>query len=174
MKITHFLVASLAASGFLFTSCDKKAEEAKTGGTTPAPSATPAVSEKDAVERFKKDMDGLEAHAESLKEASKTDPTVQVTLPSQMMAKMDAISTDGLPADLKDAFVKSREKLKAVVTVLKDVPQEKEAQMAYLKKVMGDADFKARMQAGLKDLKEAGMELNAAGKKHGIDIDITK
>jgi hypothetical protein len=164
MKIAHFLAASLTASTIFLTACDKKTEDSKGGG------GGAAVSEKDAIEALKKDAVEIKAMAAAGKDSK--DPMAQMTMIKPMLAKMQAIKTEGLPADLKTALVDAKAKIAEMAAIFKDMPEKKEEVMAWAQKAFTDPAIQQKMQKIGEEVKTTGEKLKEVSKKYGVDMDM--
>jgi hypothetical protein len=165
MKISHFLAATLAASSMFLASCDKKGGDSSSGGSGGA-----AVSEKEALENFKKSA--LEIKAMSKAGKDDKDPMAQMAMVKPMLAKMQAIKTDGLPADLKAAWADMKVKVAEMADIMKDMPDKKEEIMAWAQKKFTDPAIAAKMQKMGDEGKAAGEKLKEVGKKYNLDMDM--
>jgi hypothetical protein len=147
MKPTPFLTAAFAASALLFTACDKDKETASGAKTSGSSSSTgAAVSEKDALDAFRKAS--LEINA-LIKEGKATDnPAVGLPKMEAAVVKMQAINTEGLPADLKESFIEARTANAEMVGLLKGMPTEENALKEFMGKVMADPKFQELQTTG--------------------------
>ena len=91
-----------------------------------------------------------------------------------VMARVNAIKTDGLPADLKEAFTGFRSKLSEMVGLLKDMPEKKEDMLAWAQKMAADPALGAKMAAIGQEVGVLGEKLSEVAKKHGIDAQMGK
>ncbi len=91
-----------------------------------------------------------------------------------VMARVNAIKTDGLPADLKEAFTGFRSKLSEMVDLLKDMPEKKEDMLAWAQKMAADPALGAKMAAIGQEVGVLGEKLSEVAKKHGIDAQMGK
>lgn len=165
MKKTPVLAVILAASSLIFTACDKK-PAAGDGGKA---SGGGAVSEKDAIESFKKEILEVKAMTDKEKAAAEADPIASMGKMKEVMARVKAIKTDGLPADLKEAFTTAMGKMSALVDVFKDLPEKKEDQMAWMMKLGTDPTFQEKMKTLTEEGDAAFEKLKEIGKKYGIE-----
>jgi hypothetical protein len=129
-------------------------------------------SEKEALEDFKKSAEELNALTKEAPDAS--DPMAGLTKVKTVSAKMDAIKTDGLPADLKEAFTAFRAKFNEMAAVLKGMPEKKEEMLAWAQKMMTDPELSAKMAKLGQELEPLGQKFTEVAKKHGIDVNMNK
>lgn len=170
MKLTPFITAALAASAILITSCDKPKDDK--AGDAKSSSGGAAVSEKDALAGFKKAAEELNALTKE--DAANPDPMGKMGKMKAVLAKVKAIKTDGLPADLKDAFTAFRGKLTEMGDLLKDMPEKKEDMLAWAQKLGTDPELGKKMGAIGGELGQLGEKFAEIAKKHGIDAQIGK
>ena len=178
MKLTTILSVALASSSLLFTACDKKAEGGAASGSSSSSSSSGggATSEKDALEAFKKQAAEIKDFADKNKPDG-ANPAAGMALIGQMVDKMKALKTDGLPADLKQAVADMNVALGKMNDVIKDLPKDAEGfQKAIMEKATKDPAFVQKFQTDMakigEEVKTAGEKLKEASKKHGIDFDI--
>ncbi|HWB02688.1 MAG TPA: hypothetical protein VG796_06650 [Verrucomicrobiales bacterium] len=167
MKITRLLAAGFAASSIFLAACDKKGEDAKGGGSG---GASTTVSEKDAIEALKKDAAEIKAMSKAGEESK--DPMAQMTMIKPMLAKMQAIKTEGLPADLKTALEEAKIKIGEMAVLFKDLPAKKEEVMAWAQKAFADPTLQTKMQKIGEEVKATGEKLKDVAKKYGVDMDM--
>ena len=164
MKLSRIITPVCASAALFFTACDKK-ESAGSGA------AGGAVSEKAALDAFKKSAEELNALT---KEEPNADPMAGMAKMKTVMARVNAIKTDGLPADLKEAFTGFRSKLSEMVGLLKDMPEKKEDMLAWAQKMAADPALGAKMAAIGQEVGVLGEKLSEVAKKHGIDAQMGK
>ena len=162
MKLTRILTTACAASALLFTSCDK--DTGTSGGG--------ARSEKEALADFKKSADELNAMTKE--DPAPTDPMAGMVKMKAIMAKVKAINTDGLPADLKEAFINFRNKLSEMADVVKDMPEKAEDRLAWAQKMMADPALGQKMDTLGQEVATLGEKMGEVAKKYGIDADVGK
>ncbi len=157
MKIT-LLPASLLAAIAMAVSCPVlRADDAK-----PA-----AVSEEAALASFKKATEEIKAMQKS---GDKSDPLGQLALFKPMLAKMKAVKTEGLPADLKTAWDEMMVKTEEMAAIFKDMPEKKEEIGAWAQKTFSDPEISKKMQKIATEGKAAGKKMKETAKKHGLDL----
>lgn len=169
MKLTRLITTALAASAMLFTACDKKEEGGSSGGGG-------AVSEKDALARFKADMLAMKADTESMK-PDPANPMGMLAPLKAMLNKIVAVKTDGLPADLKAALIEAQTKVAAAKEMFKDVPEVSDM-AALTEKLTADPALAAKLQKVMtedlpKVMEAVGPAMEKVGevaKKHGLDL----
>ena len=167
MKLPRIITPVCAAAAIFLAACDKEKDK---GGA--APSGGAAVSEKQALEDFKKSAEELNALTKD--DAAAADPMAGMAKMKTVVAKVNAIKTDGLPADLKEAFTNFRSKLGEMAGLLKDMPEKKEDMLAWAQKVAADPELGAKMGALGQEVGALGEKLGEVAKKHGIDAQIGK
>jgi hypothetical protein len=165
MKISLLLSSALAASTLFLTSCDKKGDDAKATGDGGG-----AVSEKDALESFKKSAAEIKAMAAAGKESK--DPMAQMGMVKPMLAKMQAIKTEGLPADLKAALTEAKAKVAEFAVIFKDMPEKKDEIAAWAQKTFTDPAIGPKMEKLGNEVKASGEKLKEVSKKYGADMDM--
>jgi hypothetical protein len=129
-------------------------------------------SEKEALESFKKSAGELNALTNEAPDPA--DPMAGLSKVKVMVAKLEAIKTDGLPADLKDAFTAFRSKFSEMAAALKDMPEKKEDRLAWAQKMMTDPELGAKMAKLGQELVPLAQKLEEVAKKHGIDLNVNK
>jgi hypothetical protein len=115
-------------------------------------------SEKDAVEEFKKDTTSLKTWADEQEKGFKADPMAPIKMMKEMVSKMKAVRTDGLPADLKDPWTTIVDDMSKMATITADMPTD-------LTKIGADPAMMQKMQDIQKKMMEVGPKLEADGKK---------
>jgi hypothetical protein len=160
MKLHLSLICSIAATSLLLTSCgDKKGEDSKGGGSGAV------VTEKDALERLKKDA----AEVKALKkegDAAK-DQAEQMQAMKKVLAKAVSIKTEGLPADLKTDLAAMQVKMAEMAALIKDIPSKKEDMEAWGAK---NPDFGTKMQKIGEEGAAADKKLKETAKKYDVDL----
>ncbi|HEX2748247.1 MAG TPA: hypothetical protein VHM91_09645 [Verrucomicrobiales bacterium] len=157
MKITILPVSLLAAIAVSLSIPSLRADDAK-----PA-----AVSEEAALASFKKGAEEIKAMQKS---GDKTDPLARLTLIKPMLAKMKAIKTEGLPADLKTAWEEMMVKTEEMAAIFKDMPEKAEEIKAWAQKTFSDPEVSKKLQKIGTEGKAAGKKMKEAAKKYGIEI----
>ena len=117
-------------------------------------------SEKDALEEFKKDSVSLKTWAEEQEKGFKGDPMAPLKMMKELVAKMKAVKTDGLPADLKDSWNTVVDDMEKMAAATADVPSD-------LTKIAADPALAKKMQDMQAKMMELGPKIDADGKKMG-------
>jgi hypothetical protein len=177
MKTTTLLTTALAAATILFTSCDKKeGGTSGSGGSSSSSTSGAAVSEKDALARFKTDMLALKAETDSMK-PDPTNPMAMLTPLKNMLSKLASVRSDGLPEDLKSALIDAQAKVTAAKAVFNDVPDVSDMK-ALTEKLTADPALAAKLQKMQEEvpkvMNEVGPAMEKVGeaaKKHGVNIE---
>jgi len=132
------------------------------------------ADEKSALEGFKKDVAALKTWTDEMDKKIAENPLAGFTAIGDMAAKMKAVKTDELPADLKEPWtglIAAVDKMVALVAVFPKDPAEIEKFMA--KKSSEDPkfmdDFGNKMQAIETETKPILEKLKAASDKYGIE-----
>ncbi len=158
MKIPRLLTAACAASAILFAACDNKG--GGSGGAT---------SEKEALDAFKAKVEEIKQLSKAGEAESQGNPMGGMGKLKQIMAKVAEIKTDGLPADLKEAFTVAQSKMAGMAEIFKDMPEKQEEMMAWMMKLGTDPAIKEKMETLQKEGDAAFEKLKEVGKKYGIE-----
>lgn len=162
MKYIYTLLAALSAGGLLLSSCDDKSSTGS-GGTGGA-----ATSEASALERFKGEVLKIKAWQEEKQKEVDANPMSGLALIKEMSAKMSAVKTDGLPADLKTAYTAAVGKISEMAALFKGMPAKPEEMQAWL--AGAGAGFQAKMEKIGTEIEPLMEKLKEAAKKHGVDL----
>lgn len=172
MKLTPFITAAFAASALLFISCEKKSGDASSSGGN---GGGAAVSEKDALEAFKRTAMDLKTESKAMKEGG--DPMSMMSQAKAMFGKLVAMKSDGLPADLKAALTTAQAKLSTATAALKDLPNNADELKALVAKAATDPTVAEKLtkagEAFGKIMQEADplmKKLAEVAKKYNIDL----
>jgi|GEM_PF-941675 len=127
-----------------------------------------------ALDNFKKEMEALEAYTKQQEAALKENPMGGIAMIRNMIIKIKAVKTDGLPDDLKAGFGDFVTAISKVGDIFKDWPEKPEEMMAFIqKKATDDPKFMeafGEKMAGIEqEMKPAIEKLDALGKKYGLD-----
>lgn len=132
------------------------------------------AAENPAIEAFKKDVATLETYTTEQELLAKKDPMAGITMIRGVIAKVQAVKTDGLPADLKEgwkSFVVVMAKMGEVFKGWPDKPEE--VQAFIVKKGTEDAaymeNFEKKMTAIESELEPVMEKLEDLSKKYGLD-----
>ena len=165
------LVLAAGASGCLLFACDKSDKSDKdTGKTSGAATSGGAKSDANAaIEAFKSDVKGIKEWTEK-NQPDASNPASGVAMMTEMVTKMKAVRTQGLPADLNAAFQKMLAVMDKMQAAMKDLPTDPTTATPD-----AAAKFQSKMEAISKEGDAAGEELKAAGKKYGLeDLELGK
>ncbi len=163
MKPIHTLPVLILAGSLAFTGCDNKPTVADGPGKPAA-----QVSEADAIANFKKEVEGIVKWEEDSKKTTPpNDPAAGMAMMTAMIAKFQAVSTNGLPADLKGPWGEFTGVLGELGTLVKGMPKISKdkpddgmkAMMEMLPKMM---ELQTKVEPIVKKLSEVG-------KKYGLD-----
>lgn len=129
----------------------------------------------EALDGFKKDMTGLEAFVKEQEAGLKTNPMAGISMIRNIVAKLRAVKTDGLPADLKGGFTEFVTAIAKMDDMFKGWPEKSEEMQAFIVKKIGEDPkymdaFGAKMAALEKDMQPAVAKLDELGKKYGLDM----
>ncbi len=127
-----------------------------------------------ALDGFKKEMEALEAYTKSQEAALKDNPMGGIAMIRNMIGKIKAVKTDGLPDDLKAGFTDFVTAISKVGDIFKDWPEKPDEMMAFIqKKAAEDPKFMdsfGEKMAGIeKEMQPAIEKLDTLGKKYGLD-----
>jgi len=127
-----------------------------------------------ALDTFKKEMETLEAYTKQQEAALKENPMGGIAMIRNMVGKIKAIKTDGLPEDLKQGFSEFVVAISKVGDIFKDWPEKPDDMLAFVqKKATDDPKFMeafGEKMAGIeKEMQPAIEKLDALGKKYGLD-----
>ena len=127
------------------------------------------MSEADALAAFKKASEEINALVKEGKAAG--NPAEGMPKMSAALEKMQAISLDGLPEDLKTSFTAAKDGFKDLTAAFADMPKSQEEAMAWLQKTMTDPAFGEKMQKLSETGKAATAKFKEVAAKYGITID---
>ena len=169
----RFPILAGTAAALFFAACEKQGSATATPATPAAPAA-PAVDEsKAAVEAFKTEMQGVKSWVEAQEKAIKDNPMGGLTMMKQLVEKIQAVKTDKLPADLKEAFTGFTGVLGEMGAIFKDAPEKAEEMLPFMMKLAQDPDFQGKMDKLGKSGDEAAAKLKEIAQKYGIeDLDL--
>ena len=128
------------------------------------------AKEQAAVENFKKEAEGIDAWMKEKQKSMAGNPMAGIAVMKELVAKMRAMKSDDLPADLKDAwgdFVAKISKMEGLLSEMGSDPAE------MIKKATADPQFMQtfgeRMKAVEAEVRPAAERLRDVGKKYGIE-----
>ncbi|MEO6785979.1 MAG: hypothetical protein ABI318_07585 [Chthoniobacteraceae bacterium] len=129
----------------------------------------------EALDGFKKEMTGIEAFIKEQEAGLKTNPMAGIAMIRDIVAKLQAVKTDALPADLKAGFAEFVVAISKMGEMFKGWPEKAEEMQAFIVKKIGEDPkymdaFGEKMAALEKDMAPAVAKLDALGKKYGLDM----
>lgn len=168
MKYPLSTLGAALALVFTFTACDKKEAGAPTAPAVPA--VDPKVAFTNALDAIADDMIALDAKTRDNPEARKEL--------SSILAKVQAVSTDGIPAAVATAFGKVQDNVKAMAEILPqiptDIPQDPARLAEYAQANPEKMKALMEMVPKMEPLKTEGdaarKELEEAAKANGMDL----
>jgi hypothetical protein len=153
MKLRYFIAAAAAALTIIFSGCTKS-----------------KADEQAAVQNFKKEAESLDGWMKEKQKESGRNPMAGLAMMKELVAKLKAMKSDDLPADLKDAwgdFVAKIGKMESLLAEMGANPAE------MIKKAASDPQFMQtfgeRMRAIETEVKPAADRLREVGKKYGLE-----
>jgi hypothetical protein len=168
MKLIHTIPLAFATICLAFTGCDKKTADADSGKpAAPAPKPA-AVDEKTAIANFKTEVETVSKWIEEKQKSAGADPAAGAAMVGEIVAKLKAVNTDGLPADLKAAWVDMNGVLGEMGEVFKSMPKVDASKPEEMGKVMGD--FMPKIMAIQAKVTPVAAKLEEVGKKYGLDM----
>jgi hypothetical protein len=168
MKLIHSIPLALATVCLAFTGCDKKTADTGAGSAAnPAPKPA-AVDEKTAIASFKTEVETVGKWIEEKQKTAGADPAAGAAMVGEIVAKLKAVKTDGLPADLKAAWGDMNGALGEMGDVFKSMPKVDAAKPEEMGKVMGE--FMPKIMAVQAKVAPVAAKLEEIGKKYGLDM----
>jgi hypothetical protein len=133
-----------------------------------------SAAEDPAIESFKKDVAALESYTTEQENLAKRDPMAGITMIRGVVAKVQSVKTDGLPADLKEGWKSFAGVMAKMGEVFKGWPEKPEDVQAFiLKKGTEDpaymGNFEKKMTAIESELEPVMEKLEDLSKKYGLD-----
>ena len=137
-------------------------------------SITPLRADE-ALDGFKKEMTGLEAYVKEQEAGLKTNPMAGIAMIRGIVSKLQAIKTDGLPADLKEGFTEFVTSISKMGDLFKGWPEKAEDMQPFIVKKIGEDpkymdNFGQKMAALEKEMQPSVTKLDELGKKYGLDM----
>jgi hypothetical protein len=129
----------------------------------------------EALDGFKKQMTGLEAYVKEQEAGLKTNPMAGIAMIRNIVTKLQAIKTDGLPADLQTGYTEFVTAISKMGDMFKSWPEKAEDMQAFIVKKIGEDPkymdaFGEKMAALEKAMQPAVAKLDELGKKYGLDM----
>lgn len=152
MKLTRTLITAIAVT--LTALCPLRADEA--------------------LDTFKKEMEGVEAYVKEQEAALQGNPMAGIAMIRNIIAKVRLVKTDGLPADLKAAYGDFVKVLAKMGDLFVGWPEKADEMQAFIvKKATEDPKFMESFGGKMEELeKEMGpvtAKLDELGKKYGLE-----
>lgn len=131
-------------------------------------------SEKAAIEEFKAEVTALKTWSDSKDKEVAANPTASMTLISEMSAKMKAIKTSDLPADLKEAWNGMLSGVDKMTVTMAELPKDPAQMQEFMTKKMQEnpkfaVEFQAKMEAIGKEMEGHTNKMKEVAKKYGIE-----
>jgi hypothetical protein len=128
-----------------------------------------------AMDGFKAGMASIEAYIKIQEAALKTDPMAGIAMIRGIVHRLQALKTDGLPADLKLGYTEFVVAMSKMGTLFEGWPEKSEAMKAFIGKKIGEDPkfmdkFSMKMAAIEKDTQPAVAKLDELGRKYGLDM----
>ena len=128
----------------------------------------------EALDGFKKEMTGLEAYVKQQEAGLKENPMAGIAMIRNIVTKLRAIKTDGLPADLKGGYMEFVTAISKMGDMFTGWPEKAEDMQAFIVKKIGEDPkymdkFGEKMSALEKDMAPAVAKLDELGKKYGLE-----
>jgi len=153
----------------------------------PAPATPAKLDEKAAIAKFQAELKATKAAAESImKEGDKAaaeNPMAALVPMKTLCAKMQEIRGEGLPADLKEAWLGVSASFAKMSELFKDFPDKPADMTAWLVKTVGtdpaalqkwQTDFQTKLGEAGQGTEVAGKKFAEVGAKYGIDPELLK
>ncbi|MEI7821207.1 MAG: hypothetical protein WCK55_09845 [Verrucomicrobiota bacterium] len=137
-------------------------------------SITPLRADE-ALDGFKKEMTGIEAYVKEQEAGLKTNPMAGIAMIRNIVGKLQAVKTDGLPADLKQGFTEFVGAISKMGEMFKGWPDKPEEMQAFIVKKIGEDPkfmdaFGTKMAELKKEMQPPIAKLDELGKKYGLDM----
>ena len=136
-------------------------------------SITPLRADE-ALDGFKKEMTALEGYVKEQEAGLKENPMAGIAMIRGIVGKLQAIKTDGLPADLKTGYTEFVAAISKMGEMFKGWPEKAEDMQAFIVKKIGEDpkymdSFGEKMAALEKEMQPAITKLDELGKKYGLE-----
>ena len=165
MKLHLLTSFVLATSSLAFAAGDNAAPGAN---AAPAAAAPVTPEEKAAISNFKTQIEETSKWIEEKQKEVTTDPAAGIALVGDIIAKLKAIKSDGLPTDLKDAWGEMTVVLGEMGEVFKGMPKMDGTKPEEMQKVMGE--FLPKMMAIQGKVAPVSKKLKELGTKYGVEM----
>ncbi len=163
MKLLRTIALISATACIVLTGCEKKPSTVESSNPPPPPKV---VDEKTALANFKTEVETVGKWIEE-KQKTASDPASGMAVMGEVIAKLKAIKTDGLPADLKGAWNEMASVLSEMGEIFKAFPA-KGAKPEDAMKAMGEV--MPKMMAAEQKMEPIAKKLQELGTKYGLDM----
>jgi hypothetical protein len=158
MKIQSIPAIVAIAASLALMGCDKK----------PAGGGAPVVDEKTAIANFKAEVESVGKWIEEKQKTEPADPAAGAAMMGEVIGKIKAVKTDGLPADLKDAWGEMGVVLTEMGELFKGMPTGATDKPEDAMKALGE--MMPKMMAMQAKMEPISKKLEEVGKKYGLDM----
>ncbi|MEQ1854167.1 MAG: hypothetical protein ABMA01_21560, partial [Chthoniobacteraceae bacterium] len=134
MKTNPALILAAAATFLTLTGCDKK----PAGGAADPQAAPAVIDEKTAIANFKTEVEAVGKWIDEKQKTAPTDPVAGMAMMGEVIGKIKAVKTDGLPADLKGAWGEMGGVLTEMGDIFKNMPPKTPEKPEDAMKAMGE------------------------------------
>ncbi len=155
LRLLFFLV--LATSSLAF------AQDA-----APAPAAAVSAEEKTAIAAFKTQIEEVSNWIVEKQKAVASDPSAGMAMVGEVIARLKAVKTDGLPADLKGAWTEMGAVLTEMGDIFKNIPKPDPAKPEDAAKAFGE--ILPKIMAIQAKVEPVSKKLKEIGTKYGLDM----
>jgi hypothetical protein len=135
------------------------------GGKDPVPAGPVVVDEKTALANFKTEIETAGTWIEEKQKSMPGDPAAMV---GEVIGKLKAVKTAGLPADLKGAWADMNAALGELGEVFKGMPKMDALKPEEMRKVM--EDLMPKLMAIQAKVEPVAAKLQEIGMKYGLDM----
>jgi hypothetical protein len=126
-------------------------------------------NEKTALEEFKKDVAALKAWSDEKEKSFAGNPMAALAAVGEMTTKCKAIKTDGLPADLKEAWAKNLVAMEKMAALMGEMPANPEEAQKKMADPAFQKDFGVKMLAIQQEVMSASTKMDELSKKYGFE-----
>ena len=131
-------------------------------------------ADKAALDAFKKEMQAIETFSKEEEAKLKDNPMGGIAMIRGIVGKVQAVKTDGLPADLKTTYGDFSRVLGKMGEMFKEWPAKVEDIQAYVEKKAKEdpkfmEDFGSKMEALETEMNPITAKLDELGKKYGLE-----
>ncbi len=161
LHLLTFLVFTISSVAFA-------ADENVAPSITAAPAAPTTTEEKTALANFKTQIEEAGKWIEEKQKTAAADPTAGIAMVSEIIARLKAIKTDGLPADLKAAWGEMGGVLTEMGEVFKGFQVPKTDKPEDAMKALGE--IMPKLMAIQGKMEPISKKLQEVGTKYGLDM----